>query len=453
MTAAQMHNVLWTLMLVVSGIIIYMIFRVDTSSFQDFPDNGQEAQRNTVEPIPILNLWRLAWQNLWQKRVRAALLLTGTALTGALLFGAYFFLQSMEEGLEAGAGRLGADLMVVPQGFSSELEELLVAGTVSSFYMDSAIVDQVRRLPGVAAVSPQLYLKTYQGDCCGIWGDYPVIGFEPETDFTITPWLINVKELGDNGIIVGHKAGGYNPYWEANILAMADRIKLLGEQFYVKGVMYPTGTGTDYSIFITLTAAQALAGQHAGIVASSRDISALMIKAEAGTALAQLKTQIEALEQVEVIVTNQLVAGLRERMRPLQLLVKVGAGLFVVIVLLQGGVIFSGLLEQRQREFGFFRAMGATAKMVAKVVLAELGFLSLIGGGVGVAITAVVLYDYRMGLQELFQLPLVFPTFGQTVLLVMGSILATYLVLALAAAIPLYQLCKKDPYEAIREGE
>jgi putative ABC transport system permease protein len=440
-------------MLVVSGIIIWKIMRMDVSGFQDFPENSQLTLSNAREIVPTLNIWRLAWQNLWQKQVRAALLVTGTAITGALLFGAYFFLSSMEEGLEAGAGRLGADIMVVPRGFSGELEELLVAGTAGSFYMDGAIVDQARALPGVAAVSPQLYLKTYQGDCCGIWGEYPVIGFDPETDFTITPWLIKAKELGENGMIVGHKAAGYNPYWEANVPVMADWIMLLGQQFFVQGVMYPTGTGTDYSIFIPLATAQGLACKHDEIAAGPGDISALMIKANPGVSLAQLKSQLEALGQVDVIVTNQLVAELRERMRPLQLLVKAGAGLFVVMVLLQGGVIFSGLLEQRQREFGFFRAMGATANMVAKAVLAELGFLSLIGGGAGVTIAAILLYDYRMSLQELFQLPLVFPNVGQALLLILGSVMVTYLVMALAAAIPLYQLCKKDPYEAIREGE
>lgn len=49
-------------------------------------------------------------------------------------------------------------------------------------------------IPGVEAVSPQIYLKSmFDAPCCAVSEMFMVV-YEPDTDFTVTPWL--EKNLG-----------------------------------------------------------------------------------------------------------------------------------------------------------------------------------------------------------------------------------------------------------------
>lgn len=451
--AENLFNLLWILLLLGVGVVIFFIMRSDTSEALLSPDSRAAERVIDVNPVVTISLNRVAWRNLWRKKTRTWLLIASLALLGSLISGSYFFIQSIDQSLESAGGRLGADLMVIPQGAKAQFKDILISGEPSQFYMNESIARQVEALPGVKEVSPQLYLKTYSGDCCGVVGDYPVVGFLPEKDFTIKPWLINLKGFTGKSMIVGRKAAGYNAFHEANVEVMEDRIDLLGEQFYVKGILYPTGTGTDSTIFIHLKTAQRLAQENPHLDLKPGQISSLMIKTEAGTSLKELKMAIKSLGRVEVIEGNELIGGIRAKVRPLKVLLIVVTALFLMQAFFQLILSLSALINERRRELAFFRAMGANRGQTAKVLVLEILYLCLFGGFSGVLVSSVLLYDNKYFLQEFFQLPLVFPGLANTIIIALVAVAGTVLMGILAAIIPLKRVLLADPYQAIREGE
>ncbi len=54
--------------------------------------------------------------------------------------------------------------------------------------MDRAMLDQVKVVDGVKNVTPQLFVKPTSFTCC-FNVDVFLIAFDPETDFTVKPWL------------------------------------------------------------------------------------------------------------------------------------------------------------------------------------------------------------------------------------------------------------------------
>ena len=79
--------------------------------------------------------------------------------------------------------RMGADLIVVPKGHGEELEGILLTTQKSYFYMDDAIIDEIKEIDGIDEVSPQTFLMTLDASCCD--QAVQIIGIDIESDFTV----------------------------------------------------------------------------------------------------------------------------------------------------------------------------------------------------------------------------------------------------------------------------
>ena len=64
----------------------------------------------------------LALANIRRKPYRSASLIILIALTCAVLFGSLILLASLKGGIHGIQSRIGADLMLVPEGYESKME-------------------------------------------------------------------------------------------------------------------------------------------------------------------------------------------------------------------------------------------------------------------------------------------------------------------------------------------
>ena len=128
-----------------------------------------------------LSFKNLAANNLIQNSQRTFALASLVGVCAAVLFGSFIIASSLKSGLSGMKERVGADLMIVPEGYERGFENVLLFGEPSFFYMDRSIEDQLSAIEGVEAVTSQFYLASASESCC----DFPVqiIGFEPESDF------------------------------------------------------------------------------------------------------------------------------------------------------------------------------------------------------------------------------------------------------------------------------
>jgi putative ABC transport system permease protein len=164
-----------------------------------------------------MNLYRLALKNIAGSAFRSwvvglcALLVAGLALATTLI------MRGAEDSLRLAIDRLGADIVVVPEGTATQVETALLMGIPTEVWMPQETLDRVAAVPGVQVVTPQLYLSTLTGAACCSVEHMFLIAYDPRTDFVVEPWLI--ENLGD-GLHLGQAVGGtyvFVPEGEQNI--------------------------------------------------------------------------------------------------------------------------------------------------------------------------------------------------------------------------------------------
>ncbi|WP_170145294.1 ABC transporter permease [Ammoniphilus oxalaticus] len=396
----------------------------------------------------------IAWRNLRRKISRTALLAGSAGLTAFILFSSYFFIHSMERSVEASSSRMGADLLVVPAGYGSQAGDLILSGTATPFYMPDEVAEQISEIPEVEQITTQLYLETVSTICCRTEGDFPIVAFDPKTDFTLKHWMARDKELGMYEILIGSEAGGKNFIYHYDNRYVDEWVTLFGKDFLVKGVMFPTGMGTDHTIFMTIDAARELNGKKgSGLEFPDSQISVILLKVRPG-----LETFVQGkIERMNLGVDVAQGKGLQETIKtqifPVKLLSYVMIAMVLIMSSLQVMTMFTALISERRKEIGMLRAMGATRFTVYRLLLFEAGLAAFMGASIGSLTAGAILYDNRIFIMQVMQLPLLFPRWGSGVLIGLSVTALTVLISLFAVMIPIRSALKLEPYEAIREGE
>ncbi len=125
----------------------------------------------------------------------------------------------------------------------------------------------------------------------------------------------------------------------------------------------------------------------------------------------------------------------------------------VMVALLLIGVVFSMIVNERRREIGIFRAMGARRGHVFRLIILEATVLSFIGGILGVAVGGGVLAMFRDAIYASLDIPHLWPSTGRLALLVGVCLVLSVLTGMIAALLPALRAAFLEPYEAIRGGE
>jgi len=115
------------------------------------------------------------------------------------------------------------------------------------------------------------------------------------------------------------------------------------------------------------------------------------------------------------------------------------------------GLVFSMAVNERRREIGVVRALGATQGEVLRTLLAEALMLALGGGASGILLAALVLYLFRDLIVVSLAMPFLFPALPLLVALVGGGLVAGLAGVGLAVLFPVVRASRLDPAVAMRE--
>ena len=398
-----------------------------------------------------VNITRLSIRNLQRKIIRSILLLLAVAMVTGTLFGATIFMSGMQNALHIGTYRLGADILVVPEEYEAQARSALLAGEPTSFYMDRKIYDEVLKVDGVKKASPQLFIKPTSFTCC-YNVDVFLVAFDPKTDFTITPWLAGKSEepLGLNEAIVG----------DALPIMTGSLIPFYGTAFNVVGTMEPTGMKFfDQSLFMTMESAYQMAenSKKRALVPLKLDrdkISAVLVQADENIAPDRLAIRISyAIPGVKAIASDEVVNTVRRQLAGLMHGILVICSVLWILALVMIGFAFYMIVNERQREFGLLRGMGAKRRQVLHLVLQEAFFISLAGGIIGLAIGSALLVGFQEVMVNSLKLPYLLPPPSVLYQLVGGALVFSVITGLISALIPAVIASRLDPYEAIRQGE
>jgi putative ABC transport system permease protein len=128
-----------------------------------------------------------------------------------------------------------------------------------------------------------------------------------------------------------------------------------------------------------------------------------------------------------------------------------GLAVVWVLAVVLSGFVFSLMVNERRREIGLLRALGADRNFIFKVFLAESSILGLGGGLIGVSFALIFVYLFRLYLRLSAEVPLLIPPIP-SILGFMLACLIIALILALPALLcPAIRASRVDPAGAMRE--
>ena len=398
-----------------------------------------------------MNIPYVALKNLKRKLTRTWLLFAIVAVVSCTLFAATLFLKSINNALMIGTYRLGADILVVPESAENKAKSALLSGEPTQFLMDQSILDRVKTIDGVKNATPQLFVKPTSFTCC-FNVDVFLVAFDPQTDFTVKPWLeknLN-RKLGLNEIITGR----------AVPVIVGDAIPFFGTTFKVAGTMEPTGMDFfDRAVFMSLDAAYVMAEN-----SKTRAMQPLEVgRDKISTVLVQVKDDFTPdrvairiehdIPGVKALVSDTVISTVRKQLSGLIHAILIISIILWFIVLLIMAFAFYMIVNERRREIGLLRAMGANKRHIAAIILNEAILLSAAGGAVGIIFGYVLLISFKNLILHYLKLPYLFPTTPELISLTAGALFFSILTGLLAALLPSITILRVEPYEAIRSAE
>lgn len=389
------------------------------------------------------------------------------AVVVSLLFSTNVLTTALENGAEIENARLGADMVILPPSFSwaysygrlnssvsvvGPTEGIIWNGSsynIEPTYLPGDIVGTIAALSGVKNASPQLYAGTLN-DSKQASKPLNMIAIDPATDFTVLPWLgpqQNSRLQGDQAV-----AGG------GTGLVKGQELRWKGLSLRVVGVLEPTNTSLDEGIFFPLDAAyrasQTVLGTLDQFPFKPGQITGVLVRLEPGTSPPVIGQEIRPyLSASKVLEASPLARTVGVETSGIGFYGLVVSGVMAIAVIILIASVFSMTVNERRRQLGLFRSLGATRRFIFSSILEEVGVVALVGGIVGLGVGELVVYFGELYLSAAFKVTLLLPPTADLVPFIIESLIVGVGIGALASTYPAFVASVMDPYEAIRRGE
>ena len=354
-----------------------------------------------------ITIQRLAFSNIKRKPYRTAALIAITALSAAVLFASFILSSSLKGGIYAFQKRLGADLMIVPEGYGAQVESVLLTGEPNYFYMDKNVESIIRNIEGVEKVSGQFYLTSLSESCC----DFPIqiIGFDPESDFIVAPWAAGKIQTHENSELIF--AGN-------NVSITKNQVTFFSQTHHVSSKLSKSGSGMDNAIYADLPTLQKIfddaKAKGFGFISegdTTNKTSVIFVKLlqdakQDGTAL-RIKT---LLPDVQIIKGGSFISSLAEKIESFLIFPKILTGIVLLISTFTLAIVFSLIVNERKREYSILSVLGADKITLRKLIFSEAFVIGSIGAATGIFLGALVVLPFNTLIAEKLSVPFVLST-------------------------------------------
>ena len=369
----------------------------------------------------------IAYSNLKKKKFRTSSLILIIALNSFVILGCLIFSASLKSGINGISSRIGSDLMIVPEGYESKMEGILLYGTPEYFYMNRDIEKSVCKVSEVEAASSQVYLTSVSETCC----DFPVqiIGFDNESDFIIKNWaakkisaktLKSMAEAGDEILLAGH-----------NVNVQKNTVRFFGMTHNVLGKLDKSGSGMDnmiYTDFQTLKKIFFDAREKGFNFISGDDIetkiSVIFVKLKEGSKpdaaalkiLDEIEKDFAGTEKVRIIQGEKFIQNLMQKLSSILIFLYAICILVFLISFMTLSLVFSLSLNERIKEFSILRVLGADFSKLKQIIFTEAIVLGSGGALGGIFFSLLVIIPFNTLIAEKIDLPFAMSGTNQLVL-------------------------------------
>jgi putative ABC transport system permease protein len=329
-----------------------------------------------------VNFLTLAAKNLLRRRGRTLLTVMGVAISISVLFSLLSLNSGYEKELNKEMNSLGAHILAVPKGCPYEAASLVIHGGVIPKYLSEADLQRVRSIDGVELATPMLMQQFIKKNAItGKDEPHVALGINIDEMLQLKPWWgVQGRFFRDN---------------EANVKligrALADKENItVGfvmpagpfKNFITVGVLNRTGDQDDNFHFVPLAEAQRVFDKQG-------KITTIAVKVKDVNRIGQVADEMEKIPDIQAVTMIQVmgtVMNLAGSARSLLLTV-----IAIALIISAFGIINTLLMSvnERTREFGMMKAIGASGSDIGKMVLAETLIMTVGGGTIG-TVAAIV---------------------------------------------------------------
>lgn len=402
-----------------------------------------------------LSTLEIAGKNIRRKPRRSFCLILVVLLFAFSLYSGSVLSLSLSEGVFSISKRLGADVMVVPEGYDPHIDSILLSGKPSTFYLPRDVMERLEEADaageiGIDMMTPQTFLATLNASCCS----YPVqlVGIDYETDFLIKPWLDRTlhRDLKDGEVLLGHHVAGEE----------GEDINFFKKRYAVAGRLEQTGMGFDATVFMTRRTLTELAREAERILKHplNRDgslISIVMIKLAPGydsvRAARELNRKLND-RGIYALFSKKFVNSISANLTVVSGLIKGFIALVWILAIVVIALVFAVTLGERRREMGILRVLGATRGKLVRLALTEVFLLCLYGSILGTALGGAAIAVFSPMVTGALDLPFLLPRPAVLVVLGAVSIAASLCTGLLSAARSVVRTSRADIYGTTREA-
>lgn len=377
--------------------------------------------------------------------MRTGILVIAIGLLVSTLVFAVSFVVRIDAGIRITSDRLGADLLIVPTGSRGAAEDILLENKVKSFYMDKGIVEKIKQIKGIDKVTYQTYLVTLSGLCCDV-PESVVVAFNQDTDFIVKPWLN--KKLGRK-LLKGEAIVGSESAFNISVGLVDVESVLFGNVFKMVGVLDKTGTGLDTALFIDESNVDDII-KKGKVTMKPGQVSIVFAKVKSGYDPRKVAGVIEdSFIEADAVARKDIGKGLITALRDINRIFTLTVLLASLLSAFLAWAVFSAVVNERSREVGIMRAIGARESHVVRIFLAEVLLMGMLGSALGIACgTALsLLLAKTFSIMKSISTDLTLPDRGAIALV--GLIAGTG-ICVIGALAPVQRLKKMEPLLAIK---
>ena len=398
-------------------------------------------------------LIRLAAQNVGRRPMRAIFLGAAVMLGVGIGLASFVAGWALREGMGVSFSRMGADLIAVPRATLVNITSSLLTVQPTDETLPAELAQRIAAIAGIERVGPQRIVPALiDGHVVNL------IAFDPVRDFSVLPWL----EAHRPGPVEGVIAGG-------GLLAkVGATLSVCGMPLPVHGRLAKTGVGPfDESYFVTSdtlaeivsfcrgATAQTANMSHSGICSPDLRLdraSAFLLQLSPGAKVEDVKFALARISDLKVVEGNTVLIASRHALSTLLIGVSAFTAFQLVALLILVSLLFSAIVQERYREVGLLRAMGAKPDQVMAIILAEAAIITVLGGLAGLGFGAAVLLTFARSLGFYFGLigvPFFWPPLAVLLTAAIVAIAFSAILGLVGAFLPAWRVRRMAPYDLI----
>ncbi len=331
-----------------------------------------------------ISVYQVAAKNLLRKKNRSALTVLGIGLSAWVLLSLLGFNRGYETALNKDIDNMGFQVLVAAKGCPYEAATLMLKGGTGLRYMNESVIRDILRHPEVEKVTPMLMQAVFDPNKGESGGLSAYLGVDPATfpalksylKFKQGAWFADTRS---HEAVLGYEAAELEQREVGDLLLIPDK----NIELKVVGILARSGTQDDGTIFVPLRMLQKEFGQEGRV-------TGIGIKVDRRADITALENRLYDLPDVQVVSMAQVKETIMSLVSTAKVMVLSIALIAILIAML--GVVNTILMSviERTQEIGIVKSMGAMPWDVFRMIWTETVILCLLGGGVGIGLSAAL---------------------------------------------------------------